>query len=58
MRNIDPDHRERPQTVHGGPEPIWSPDAALMDTVACLQLDLDEMRAESDVFGHRVVRIH
>ena len=46
-RNIDPDHRERPQAGHGGPTPIWSPDAALMDTVARLQLDLDEMRAES-----------
>ena len=47
VRNIDLDHRGRPQAGHGGPEPIWSPDAALMDTVARLQLDLDEMRAES-----------
>ena len=47
VRKIAPDHRGRPQDGHGGPEPIWSPDAALMDTVACLQLDLDEMRAES-----------
>ena len=30
---------------HGGPEPIWSPDAVLMDTVACLQLDMEVMRA-------------
>ena len=29
------------------PDPIWCPDVALMDTVALLQLDLDEMRAES-----------
>ena len=42
----DPDVRGRPQAGHGGPEPIWSPDAALIDTVARLQLDLDEMRAE------------
>ena len=46
-KNIDPDHRGRPQAGHGGPELIWSPDATLMDTVARLQLDLDEMRAES-----------
>ena len=32
---------------HGGPESIWSPDAALMDTVAHLQLDVEEMRAGS-----------
>ena len=46
-RNIDLDRRERSQAGHGRPEPTWSPDAALMDTVARLQLDLDEMRAES-----------
>ena len=47
VRKSDPDRRGRPQEGHGGPEPIWSSDAALMDTVARLQLDLDEMRAES-----------
>ena len=47
-RKIDPDHRGRLQAGrHGGPEPIWSPVAVLMDMVARLQLDLDEMRAES-----------
>ena len=46
-RKIDPDRRGRPQAGHGEPEPIWSPDAVLMDRVARLQLDLDEIRAES-----------
>ena len=41
------DHRGSPHDGHGGQEPIWSPDAALMDTVAHVQLDLDEMRTES-----------
>ena len=46
-RQIDPDCRGRLRTVHVGLEPIWSPDAALMDIMARLQLDLDEMRAGS-----------
>ena len=33
LRKIDPDHEVRLPAGHGGPEPIWSPDAALMDTV-------------------------
>ena len=46
-RKSHPDRWRRPQAGHGGPEPNWSPDAALMDTVARLQLDLDDIRAES-----------
>ena len=45
--DVNQDRRGRPQPGHGRPELIWSPDAALMNTVARLQLDLDEMRAES-----------
>ena len=46
-RKIDPDHRGRLRAGHDGPEPIWSPDAALMDTVARLQLDMEEIGAGS-----------
>ena len=46
-RKIDPGRQERLPAAHGGPESIWSPDAALMDTVARLQLDMEEMRAGS-----------
>ena len=49
-RNINPYRQGWPQAEYDGPEPIWSPDAALMDTVARLQLDLGEMRAESRRF--------
>ena len=41
----DPGRQTRPPAGHGGP--VWSPDAALMDTVARLQLDMDELRAGS-----------
>ena len=46
-RHIDPDRWNQPHANRGGQDPTWSPDAALMDTVARLQRDLDEMRAES-----------
>ena len=36
---VDPDHRDRQDLP-------WFPDAALMDTVAHLQRDLNDMRAE------------
>ena len=39
VKKIDPDCRGRLQAGHGGPEPIWSPDSALMDMVARPQLD-------------------
>ena len=38
-RETYPDRRGRLWAGYGGPEPIWSPNAALMDTVARLQLD-------------------
>ena len=41
----DPGHQTRPPAGHGGP--VWSQDAALMDTVARLQLDMEELRAGS-----------
>ena len=41
----DPSHQTRPPAGHSGL--VWSPDAALMDTVACLQLDMEELRAGS-----------
>ena len=37
---VDPDHRDRQDLP-------WFPDAALMDTVAHLQRDLNDMKAES-----------
>ena len=40
----DPGHQTRPSAGHDG---LWCPDAALMDTVACLQLDMEELRAGS-----------
>ena len=47
-RHIDPDRwDQQPHANRGGQDLTWSPDAALMDTVARLQRDLDEMRAES-----------
>ena len=46
LRKIYPDCQGRLRAGHGGPEPIWSPDAVLMDMVAHLQLDMHEMRAE------------
>ena len=46
-RHIDPDRWNQPHANRGGQDLTWSPDAALMDTVARLQRDLDEMRAES-----------
>ena len=45
-RHIDPDRRDQPYANRGGQDLTWSPDTALMDTVAHLQRDLDEMRAE------------
>ena len=47
QRKIDPDRMGRLRAGHGGPEPIRSPDAALMDMVARLQLDMDEIIAGS-----------
>ena len=41
----DPCRQTRPPAGHGGP--VWSPDTALMDTVARLQLDMEELRAGS-----------
>ena len=46
-RKLDPGHQVRLPAGHGGPEPILSPETALMDTVARLQLDMEEMRAGS-----------
>ena len=46
-RHIDPDRWDQPHANRGGQNLTWSPNAALMDTVARLQRDLDEMRAES-----------
>ena len=45
-RHIDQDRRDQPQTGRGGQDLTWSPDAVLTDTVARLQRDLDEMKAE------------
>ena len=42
----------------GGQNLTWSADAVLTDTVACLQPDLDEMRAETRYLRTPVVRIH
>ena len=42
---LDPGCQTRPPGGHGGP--VWSPDAALMDTVASLQRDMEELRAGS-----------
>ena len=46
-RKIDPGRQVRLPAGHGGPGSIWSADAALMDTVARLQLDMEEMRVGS-----------
>ena len=46
-KSVDPDHRDRPHTARGGQVLPWSPNAALMDMVARLQRDLNDMRAES-----------
>ena len=45
LKRHDPGHQKRLPAGHGGP--VWSPDAALMDTVVCLQLDMEELRAGS-----------
>ena len=58
-RHIDPDRwDQQPHANRGGQDLTWSPDAALMDTVARLQRDLDEMRAESRYLRSQVVGIH
>ena len=49
---IDPDSRDRPHAARGRQDLPWSPDAALMNTVACLQRDLNDM--SPNIFGRRV----
>ena len=44
---VDPDRREQRQAARDGPDLPWSPDAVLVDTVAHLEWDMDDMRAES-----------
>ena len=43
--SVDPDFRDHPHAARGRQDLPWSPDAALMDTVARLQRDLNDMRA-------------
>ena len=44
---VDPDHREQRQAARGEPDLPWSPGAVLVDTVARLEWDMNDMRAES-----------
>ena len=46
-KSVDPDRRDQPHAARGRQDLPWSPDTALMDMVACLQRDLNDMRAES-----------
>ena len=46
-RHVEPDRRDQPQANCDRQNLTWSQDAVLVDTVAHLQRDLDEMRAES-----------
>ena len=47
LRKIDPGYRMRLPAWNEMLDPIRSPDAALMDTMARLQLDMEEMRTGS-----------
>ena len=44
---FDPDHRTRSPAGNDVSDPIRSPGALLLDTVARLQLDMEELRSES-----------
>ena len=46
-RTFDPDHQTRLPVGNDVSDPIRSPDATLIDTVARLQLDMEEMRSAS-----------
>ena len=46
-RHINQNRWDQSQASHGGPDLTWSPKAVLTNTVARLQRDLDEMKAES-----------
>ena len=45
--NNDPDHRPRSPAGSDGLDPIRSPGAVLIDTVARLQMDMEQLRSES-----------
>ena len=45
----DPDHRTGLPAGHDVSDPIRSPGAMLIDTVARLQMDMEELRSESSL---------